>query len=108
MGDVHEQYELPKANISRLIKQSLPEGVTVQKEAKQAITKAAKIWILYATACSNDYCMNCNRTTISANDVLSAMDELEYNHFVEPLKETMEQYKKEQANKATKKGSSKK
>ena len=98
----------------------------IQKEAKEAITKAAKIWILYATAwylsisslpllCSssnryprshhltpssaNDFCQNSNRSTISANDVLMAMEELEFPDFVPQLKETLETFKKDQASK---------
>ncbi|ELR14904.1 CCAATbox binding transcription factor subunit HAP3-related, putative [Acanthamoeba castellanii str. Neff] len=88
-----DDYELPRAVVTRLLKSS------IQKEAKEAITKAAKIWILYATACANDFCQNSNRSTISANDVLMAMEELEFPDFVPQLKETLETFKKDQASK---------
>lgn len=94
-----ETYELPKAVVNRLVKNVLPEGVQIQKEATLALAKAAKIWVHYATACANDFCLNSNRSTISANDVLMAMDELEFNHFEEPLKEMLEGIKKENATK---------
>ncbi|KAL6062144.1 DNA polymerase epsilon subunit 3 [Balamuthia mandrillaris] len=86
MGD---ELELPKAVINRLIKKSLPEGVLIQKDAKLAIAKACKIWILYVTACANDFCQTSDRSLISANDVLAAMEELEFPQFQEPLKELL-------------------
>jgi len=71
--------------------------VQIQKEAKIAIAKAAKIFILYATACANDFCLNANRSTLNANDVMSAMEELEFEEFVPPLRDILATYKKEQA-----------
>ena len=95
----NEHFELPNAVVSRIVKKALPDNIQIQKEAKVAIAKAAKIWILYATACANDFCLNSNRSTISGNDVLAAMNELEFGHFVEPLKETLQLHKKEQESK---------
>jgi DNA polymerase epsilon subunit 3 len=43
-------YELPQASINRIIKAKLPENVQVGKDAKTAFSKAAGIFILYATA----------------------------------------------------------
>ena len=43
-------FELPQASITRIIKAQLPEQVQVSKEAKQAFSKSAGIFILYLTA----------------------------------------------------------
>ena len=52
-----------------------------------------------APSSANDFCQNSNRSTISANDVLMAMEELEFPDFVPQLKETLETFKKDQASK---------
>jgi len=101
MGD--ESHELPRAVITRIIKQSLPENVQVAKDAKLALAKAAKYFILYLSSCSNDFCKSCNRTTIGVNHVYGACEELEFPDFVEKLKQFLEVYKKEQAAKKSSK-----
>eukprot|EP01102_Stenamoeba_stenopodia_P005293 TRINITY_DN1586_c0_g1_i1.p1 TRINITY_DN1586_c0_g1~~TRINITY_DN1586_c0_g1_i1.p1 ORF type:complete len:136 (-),score=43.55 TRINITY_DN1586_c0_g1_i1:92-451(-) len=93
-GDTTDDQDLPKAVVNRLIKAALPDNVQVASDAKLALAKAAKIFILYASACSNDFCMQGNRSTISANDVLSAIEELELESFKGPLIKCLEAYKK--------------
>ncbi len=43
-------YDLPRANINRIVKKALPEGVNVVNEAKTAFSKAAVVFIMYLTA----------------------------------------------------------
>jgi DNA polymerase epsilon subunit 3 len=81
---------LPQASITRIIKAKLPDSVQVSKEAKQAFSKSAGIFILYLTAAANDFCKVSKRQTISAQDVLTALEELDFGDFVEPLKECLE------------------
>ncbi len=44
------EYELPAANVLRVVKAVLPDGVMVGKEAKAALSKAAGIFVLYVAA----------------------------------------------------------
>jgi DNA polymerase epsilon subunit 3 len=94
-----EPNELPRAVITRLIKQSLPENVKMAKDAKLAVIRAAKVFILYVTACANDFSRSCNRTTIGVNHIFGALEELEFKEFNEKLKKAFEEYKKEQQSK---------
>ena len=90
MAERPEDLNLPNSIVSRIIKESLPDGVNVSKEAKIAIAKAASVFVLYATSCSNNIAMKANRKTISGPDVLSAMSDMEFERFVEPLKAAVE------------------
>lgn len=74
----------------RLLLWQIPEGVNVSKEARLAISKAASVFVLYATSCSNNFAMKAKRKTINANDVVSAMEEMEFDQFEEPLKKCLE------------------
>lgn len=44
-----EDLQLPLSVVSKIIKDSLPPGVIVSKEARMAMSKAASVFILYCT-----------------------------------------------------------
>ncbi|XP_054587957.1 DNA polymerase epsilon subunit 3 isoform X2 [Nothobranchius furzeri] len=77
----------------------LPDGVNVSKEARRAISQAASVFVLYATSCANNFAMKAKRKTLNAGDVLAAMEEMEFERFMEPLREALEVYKKDQKGK---------
>uniref|UniRef100_G1M2X0 DNA polymerase epsilon subunit 3 n=1 Tax=Ailuropoda melanoleuca TaxID=9646 RepID=G1M2X0_AILME len=82
-----------------IIKEALPDGVNISKEARSAISRAASVFVLYATSCANNFAMKGKRKTLNASDVLSAMEEMEFQRFVTPLKEALEAYRREQKGK---------
>jgi len=91
--------ELPKAQIKRLVKAKLPGGpddkeTLVNKEALLAFSESAKVFISYISTTANDICKEHKRQTISAEDVIKAVEELEFEQFVPQLKEFLEAYKK--------------
>lgn len=43
-------YDLPRANVYRIVKNVLPEGVLLVNDAKIAFAKAAVVFIMYLTA----------------------------------------------------------
>uniref|UniRef100_A0AAX7U9S5 DNA polymerase epsilon subunit 3 n=1 Tax=Astatotilapia calliptera TaxID=8154 RepID=A0AAX7U9S5_ASTCA len=77
----------------------LPDGVNVSKEARRAISQAASVFVLYATSCANNFAMKAKRKTLNAGDVLAAMEEMEFERFLEPLREALEVYKQGQKGK---------
>ncbi|XP_010569379.1 PREDICTED: DNA polymerase epsilon subunit 3 isoform X1 [Haliaeetus leucocephalus] len=90
MAERPEDLNLPNAVITRIIKEALPDGVNISKEARSAISRAASVFVLYATSCANNFAMKGKRKTLNASDVLSAMEEMEFQRFVAPLKESLE------------------
>lgn len=99
MAERPEDLNLPTAVITRIIKDAIPDGVNVSKEARLAISKAASVFVLYATSCSNNFALKGKRKTITATDVLSALEDMEFDQFVEPLKECLAAYRKGQQGK---------
>lgn len=49
-----------------------------------------QVFIHYLTATANDVCKEAKRQTISADDVLTALDDLEFGDLVPPLREALE------------------
>jgi DNA polymerase epsilon subunit 3 len=92
------QAELPKAVVKRIIKEKLstsgPNGerkdISLQKDALLAVSESAKVFLNYLTMTANDICKEKKRQTISADDVLQALQDLEFPELVEPLKEALE------------------
>ncbi len=91
---------LPAAHIKRIVKAKLAEltagedadkkrDITIQKEALVAFAESAKIFIHYLTATANDVCHDAKRLTINAEDVMKAIDEIEFSEFAEPLREAL-------------------
>ena len=60
------------------------------QDALLACAEAGKLFIHYLTATANDACKDARRQTISADDVLTALGDLEFAELVEPLKEALE------------------
>ncbi|XP_065646731.1 DNA polymerase epsilon subunit 3 isoform X2 [Hydra vulgaris] len=93
MAEKPEDLNLPSAVIARMIKEVLPDGVNISKEARAAISKSASVFVLYATSCANNIALKRKRKTLTASDVLEAIDEMEFSSFLEPLKEALENFK---------------
>eukprot|EP00501_MAST-03F_sp_TOSAG23-6_P000738 GSMAST32.ASY1.ANO1.766.1 assembled CDS len=94
--NVASEILIPQASVARIIKSILPNSVQVGKCAKQAFARAAGIFVLYATATANEFCKENKRQTISAQDVLSAMEELDFDDFLETLQSSLEEYRADQ------------
>ncbi|GAB1606476.1 DNA polymerase epsilon subunit 3-like isoform X1 [Argonauta hians] len=99
MAERPEDLNLPNAVITRIIKEAIPDGVNVSKEARLAISKAASVFVLYATSCSNNFALRSKRKTITAQDVLSAMQDMEFDQFLDPLKMCLDSFRREQQGK---------
>merc|ERR1711976_1206 len=89
-----EDLQLPLSVVSKIIKDSLPHGVIVSKEARMAMSKAASIFILYCTSCANNLVMENKRKTLRDMDILSALEEMEFGEFVPQLKNNLDGYRK--------------
>mmetsp|Transcript_26644 Transcript_26644/g.52503 ORF Transcript_26644/g.52503 Transcript_26644/m.52503 type:complete len:218 (+) Transcript_26644:24-677(+) len=102
-----ETYELPMASVSRIMKAAIPKNIQVAKEVKQSFAKAAGLFILYLTSTANDFCKQARRQTVSATDVLNAVEELEFDEFLEPLQQFLSAYRKQQQAKKKRKAEDK-
>ncbi|KAK2585091.1 hypothetical protein KPH14_008603 [Odynerus spinipes] len=99
MAERLEDLNLPNAVITRIIKEALPDGVTIGKDARTAVAKASSIFILYLTSSANIIAKKANRKTISSTDVIQAMADIDFEQFVDPLQESLENFKRTQKEK---------
>ncbi|CAF1117226.1 unnamed protein product [Brachionus calyciflorus] len=93
MAERPEDLNLPVTVVQRIIKESLPDGVIVSKEARQTICRASSVFVLYLTSCAVSHANKAKRKTLAVNDIISAISEMEFDSFVQPLNEIL-QYRK--------------
>mmetsp|Transcript_27084 Transcript_27084/g.56907 ORF Transcript_27084/g.56907 Transcript_27084/m.56907 type:complete len:149 (+) Transcript_27084:130-576(+) len=79
---VPEDMALPASSIMRIAKGKLPDGVMINKDAKLAFSKATSIFILYLSTIASDVSKEGKRSTVTAQDVLTALHDLEFHDFL--------------------------
>ena len=52
--------------------------------------QAASVFVLYATSCSNSIAGKANRKTIQGQDVVAAMEDMEFDKFIKPLETSLQ------------------
>jgi len=93
MAERPEDLNLPISVVQRIIKESLPDGVNVSKEARQTISRASSVFVLYLTACAVSHSNKAKRKTLGVNDIFSAINDMEFDSFANPLKTSLENRK---------------
>lgn len=90
MAERLEDVNLPNASVQRIIKEVLPDSLSVGKDVKAAVAKAASMFILYITSLSTQSAQKMNRKTLTAQDIFDALDEAEFEEFNEPLRDALQ------------------
>lgn len=85
-----DDLNLPNAVVSRLMKESLPDGISISKEAKSCLSRSASVFVLYLTATSVNHSKKEKHKTMTAQNVLDALEEIDFENFIEPLKQQLE------------------
>ncbi|KAL9687283.1 hypothetical protein QQ045_031683 [Rhodiola kirilowii] len=90
--------QLPKTIIRRVVKEKISElsedgQIILQKDAFLAFSEAARVFIHYLSATANDICKESRRQIVNAEDVLKALEEIEFPEFVDTLKASLEVYR---------------
>lgn len=119
MVDKIQDLNLPAAVVTRLIKESLPDGINIGKEARSAIAKAASIFskskgierrkndpafqyslysivvsVIYLTSSTAAAAKKQKHKSLSSDNVFSALEEIEFENFIEPLRDALESFRK--------------
>jgi histone H3/H4 len=92
--------DLPKGAIKRIVKNKLAEkagaaqgegqrDLQVNKDAVSAFSQATKVFITYVTTAAHDICREHKRTTVAPQDILQALQELDFTTFIPGLEERL-------------------
>ncbi|SPO31768.1 related to transcription factor hap3 [Ustilago trichophora] len=90
--------DLPIANISRIMKRSLPENAKIAKDAKECVQDCVSELISFITSEASDKCAAEKRKTINGDDILYAMRVLGFDNYEEVLRVYLSRYRMDQEN----------
>eukprot|EP00667_Euglena_gracilis_P026914 EG_transcript_32863 len=76
---------LPRAQVLRAVKAALPEGYRLDDPAKTGVSNAAVLFVLCATSHALDAAKRSKRSTITKPDVLAALEDMGFEHFLPQL-----------------------
>jgi len=94
MAQKPEDFNLPLSAISKIVKDAIPEGVRVTDVAKLALSKAASVFVLFATSSANSLSQDAKRKRLLAKDVFDALNDLELDFLIPPLHNALTAYRK--------------
>ncbi|KAH9477317.1 Nuclear transcription factor Y subunit B-2 [Psilocybe cubensis] len=87
VGEYREQDRfLPIANVSRIMKSSVPPTAKIAKDAKECVQECVSEFISFITSEAAEKCQLEKRKTIGGEDILYAMGTLGFENYAETLK----------------------
>jgi len=109
VSDGIENYELPKSIVTKIAKSAIPDNVKLQKETVLSLVKGSTVFINYLAGTAHDVATSKQHKSISASDVLKALEIIEFGDLNDMLQNELQIYrnnmkidkaKKERAEKA--------
>eukprot|EP00177_Eucheuma_denticulatum_P008046 GFKZ01014652.1.p1 GENE.GFKZ01014652.1~~GFKZ01014652.1.p1 ORF type:complete len:159 (-),score=20.74 GFKZ01014652.1:88-564(-) len=88
---------LPSANISRIMRSTIPTNCKIAKDAKQIMQTCLSAFIALITAEAAQQCNKEKRKTMNGDDLLAAVQCLGFDQYVHPLKLYLLRYRTFQA-----------
>lgn len=100
---IHQQYQppilrstdrlLPVANIGRIMKRPVPKEAKIAKEAKELMQKSASEFIAIVTCRAREICEGEARKTVTGEDLIRSMEDLDMPYYAELGRKYFMQYK---------------
>ncbi|KAK7049923.1 hypothetical protein VNI00_005353 [Paramarasmius palmivorus] len=88
-----DNFELPKSLVTKIAKSNLPDNTKLQKETILALVKGSTVFINYLAATAHDVAQSKQHKSISASDVLKALEMLEFGDLVDPFQAELSIYR---------------
>ncbi|KAL0581418.1 hypothetical protein V5O48_000572 [Marasmius crinis-equi] len=90
-----DNFELPKSIVTKIAKSAVPENTKLQKEAILSLVKGSTVFINYlaATQVAHDVAQSKQHKSISASDVLKALEMIELGDLVDPLQAELQVFR---------------
>lgn len=90
-----EEVTLPKATMTKIIKEMLPKDVRVSKDAQDMIMECSLEFINLISSEANDICSKGDKKTIAPEHVIEALQSLGFSSYLSEVQAAYEQHRAE-------------
>ncbi|KAL8230765.1 hypothetical protein R6Q57_000543 [Mikania cordata] len=97
VGKTKEDASLPKATMTKIIKEMLPPDVRVARDTQDLLIECCVEFINLVSSESNEVCSREDKRTIAPEHVLKALEVLGFGDYIEEVYAAYEQHKVETA-----------
>ncbi|KAG7448130.1 histone-fold-containing protein [Guyanagaster necrorhizus] len=91
-----DNFELPKSLVTSIARSALPDNAKLPKDTILALVKGSTVFINHLAGTAYDVAMSKQHKSISAADVMRALDILELGDMVEMIQEDLQAFRDEQ------------
>ncbi|KAJ3486896.1 hypothetical protein NLI96_g3896 [Meripilus lineatus] len=102
-----DSFELPRSLVTRIARSAFPDNVKLQKETVTALLKGSTVFVNYLAATAHDVAASKQHKSVSASDVLKALELTQFGDLVDKLQGELQIYRDLQKTDKGKKGGSK-
>ncbi|KAG7021593.1 Protein Dr1-like protein, partial [Cucurbita argyrosperma subsp. argyrosperma] len=95
VGKSKEDASLPKATMTKIIKEMLPPDVRVARDAQDLLIECCVEFINLVSSESNEVCSKEDKRTIAPEHVLKALEVLGFSEYIEEVYAAYEQHRLE-------------
>ncbi|KAJ7963614.1 Nuclear transcription factor Y subunit B [Quillaja saponaria] len=92
VGREQDQY-MPIANVIRIMRRIMPPHAKISDDAKETVQECVSEYISFVTGEANERCKLEKRKTITAEDILWAIEKLGFDNYIEPLTVFLNRYR---------------
>ncbi|XP_077301534.1 uncharacterized protein LOC143922188 [Arctopsyche grandis] len=85
--------QMPIANIASIMKEAMPLSAKVSKEAKELMGRCASEFIAIVTCRAKDFCECEARKTITGEDLIRAMEDIDLPYYSDIMKILLEKFR---------------
>eukprot|EP01089_Gocevia_fonbrunei_P022786 TRINITY_DN9346_c0_g1_i1.p1 TRINITY_DN9346_c0_g1~~TRINITY_DN9346_c0_g1_i1.p1 ORF type:complete len:150 (+),score=29.18 TRINITY_DN9346_c0_g1_i1:111-560(+) len=103
MAGTNDEVSLPKATVSKLIKDILPDGVKCSTDTRDLILECCVEFIHLLSTEANELCSKEKKTTIGPQHILKALESLGFESYVNDVNKVYEEVESMEKPKKTKK-----
>ncbi|KAJ3159999.1 negative cofactor 2 transcription regulator complex subunit ncb2 [Geranomyces michiganensis] len=93
-GAAEEDLSLPKATVTKLINEMLPEDINCAKEARDLIAECCVEFIHLISTQANEACEKEAKKTIAGEHVITALQELGFESYIPEVQEAYDEHSK--------------
>ena len=92
-GGGSDELSLPKATVQKIIGEILPLDIAITKEAREAITECSTEFIMILSTQLNDTAEKEAKKTIASDHVVTALEELGFQNYLEIVNKILDEHK---------------